>query len=125
MQRSSDDSLAQNVGFDAQRSSLALPRLSTDPPDRRTPELLSPVANQASDARPPRYPLYTDPNYLTASPISTSSIGGRRRNSANSEMTLSPRPRTHSDSSMRVHGSSPGPSEDPMPDATSEGTRKV
>ena len=124
IQRPSNDSLVQDLGLDTQRSSQPLPRLSTDLPDRRAPELVSSVAAY-SDTPPIRHNLYTDPNYLTASPLSTSSIGGRRRNSANSEITFSSRPRTHSDSSMRVYGGSPRSPEGSLPDATSEGNRQA
>ena len=100
MKRLKNDSLPAEVDTDSERSSLPLPRLSTNPPDRRTPEPISPAVSNRSDPHRHR-PTYSG-DFLTASPAATSSTRAHRRNSSTSEFTLSPRPRGLSDSS--THG---------------------
>lgn len=103
MKELKQDSLTAEADKDSERSSL--PRLSTNAPDRRTPEPISPATSNRSNPHALRRALYTGGDFLTASPVASSS---RRRNSSTSEFTLSPRPRGLSDSSTRVqNGSSP------------------
>lgn len=102
MKNLKQDSLPAEVEMDPE-SSQPLLRLSTNAPDRRTPEPGSPALTNRSDTYPQQATLYGG-GLLTASPIATSST--IRRNSATSN--LSSRSRGLSDASMRGQdGNSP------------------
>ena len=91
MKKFKHDSLPAEVDLDFGKSSLALPRLSTNAPDRRTPEPISPTVTNRSNTHPLRSGLYSGGDFLTASPMAISSASGHRRDSSASNYTLSSR----------------------------------
>ncbi|KAL8626419.1 hypothetical protein Q9189_007890 [Teloschistes chrysophthalmus] len=111
MAKLKDDELLADVARESTYVPTYLPRLSTDAPDRRTPELMvSPTVTITAEA----HDNFVHPaqhaagGFLAASPVPpTSSPGGHRRNSSANSLVVSSRPRGLSDSSMHVQNGSP------------------
>ncbi|KAI4109377.1 MAG: hypothetical protein L6R37_000534 [Teloschistes peruensis] len=108
-----DGELLADVTMESKHVPTYLPRLSTDVPDRRTPELMvsPPVTITTETHAPFVHPAqahHLPGNFLAASPVRpTSSPGGHRRNSSANSLAISSRPRGLSDSSMQVQNGSP------------------